>query len=298
MESAFLVRVSISLWTARKLDKNATREAKERAGATAKAGVKLYKTVLAADALDNIEAIANAARAEHRKRTVPWAYDGPGAITVAGYPAYKAAMLDYEKQFNAAVARFVAEYEHDRHDLLTNGSNAMRVGLGRLFNPADYPAVPELARKFSFTLSVEPVPEAEHFHAPLPLDDVREIRQGIIETNANALDNANQTAWGRVIEHVEKLKLRLEGYKPAKNGQPVEGKFHDSLIENITELAGLIPSINIANDPDLTRIGQRLFSLTAYTAQDLRESASLRADIARQAGEVLTQIGVAYKKAA
>lgn len=298
MENGFLVRVSIGLWTARKLDKNATREAKERAGASSRAGVKLYKTVLAADALDNIESIANAARAEHRKRTVPWSYDGPGAITVAGYPAYKAAMIGYEKQFNHAVEKFVAEYERDRHDLLTNVSNSMRVGLGKLFNPNDYPAVPELARKFSFTLSVEPIAEANHFHAPLPVEEVEEIRQGIIENKAQALDNANNTAWGRVIEHVEKLKLRLEGYKPANNGQPVEGKFHDSLIANITELAGLIPSINIANDPDLARMGQRLIALTAYTAQDLRESSSLRAEIARDAGAVLTQIGVAYKRAA
>jgi hypothetical protein len=60
----------------------------------------------------------------------------------------------------------------------------------------------------------------------------------------------------------------------------------------------LLPSINVANDPDLTRMGQKLISLTAYTAQDLRESDALRAEIIKQAGLVLAQISDAYKHAA
>ncbi len=291
METAFLVRLSISVWTARKLDKAATKEAKDRSHADARAGVKVYKSVIAAEALDAIATIANAARIEHRKRTVPWAYDGPGAITAAGYPEYKARMATMEKEFHAAVNRFWGCYESERE--------SARTYLGDLFNSADYPSTSELLGKFAFSVHAEPMPQAADFRiVGLPADDIADIKKDIEANNIVALDNANATAWERVIEHVERLKTRLAAYKPAANGEKVEGKFHDSLIENVSELAMLLPSINITNDPDLNRIGQKLTALTAYTAQDLRESDALRADIVKQAGAILASINDAYKRAA
>ena len=60
MNNAFLVRLSISQWTGRKLDKSATRDTKARAGANEKAGVKVYKSLISAEALDKVASIASA----------------------------------------------------------------------------------------------------------------------------------------------------------------------------------------------------------------------------------------------
>lgn len=286
MQNAFLVRLSISQWSARKLDKSATREAKDRAGAGEKAGVKVYKSVIAADALDAIESIAGAARNEHRKRTVPWAYDGPGAITAEGYPAYKAAMATYEKDFRNAVAHFYNVYEAERE--------AAREYLGNMFNPSDYPAISTLGERFAFSVTAEPMPQADDFRVQgLAPDLVADIKRDMVENNVNAMQNANATAWQRVIEHVEKLKMRLEEYTRGE-----VKKFYDSWLDNISELVTLLPSINVANDPNLTRIGQKLVALTAYTSKDLKESESLRTEICKQASLVLAQIGEAYRNAA
>jgi hypothetical protein len=162
-----------------------------------------------------------------------------------------------------------------------------------MFNIADYPPSNSLTSRFAFSVTVEPMPEAAHFHADLPAADVAEIRKDIQDQKANALDNANATAWSRVIEHVEKLKLRLEEYTSGK-----VTKFYDSWLDNITELAGMIPSVNVANDPDLARMGQKLTALTAYTPAELKESAPLRAEIAKSAGLILAGINEAYRKAA
>jgi hypothetical protein len=283
MNNAFLVRLSMSVWNARKMDKGATRAAQARAHAGDKAGVKVYKSVIAADALDAIQRIANAARAEHRQRTVPWSYEGPGAITAEGYPAYKAVMATFEREFNKAVAKFFSVYAEER-------DNARKY-LGDLFDANDYPDSANLGEKFAFTIACEPMPQAHDFRVQgLPKEVVDDIKLEIAERNADAIDNANVTAWQRIIEKVEKLKMALQNYKPAKDGKPAEGKFHDTLVDNIKELAGLIPSINIANDPDLTRMQQKLNSLTAYTAQDLRDDEKLRADISKQANLILSQI--------
>jgi hypothetical protein len=292
MDNAFLVRVSVSTWTGRKLDKSATRDAKARAGAEDKAGVKVYKSLIAAEALDKVVSIANAARIEHRKRTVPWAYDGPGAITAEGYPSYKAAMAGYEREFNIAVAHFYSVYEVEREKA--------RGYLGNLFNEADYPTSGSLQQKFAFAVSAEPMPLADNFRVQgLAPEHVEEIKKDIIEGNVKAVENANLTAWQRVIERVEKLKIGLEGYKPANGkGDKVEGIFRDSLIDNIKELADMIPSINIANDADLTRMQRKLLALTAYSASDLRESDALRGEVVKQASAVLSDIGNAYRRAA
>jgi hypothetical protein len=286
-QNAFLVRLSVSCWTARKQDKAATKEARDRAGAGAKAGVRVYKSVIAAEALDKIHQIAGAARIAHRARTVPWQYDGPGAITATGYPAYKAAMAEYEREFHRAVAHFYTVYEAERE--------AARGYLGAMFNVLDYPTTTSLAEKFAFSVTAEPMPQADDFRiVGLAPEHVEEIKKDIVQNNANALQNANQTAWSRVIERVEKLKLGLSNYK----GGGKDGAFRDSLVENVKELADLIPSINVASDPELTRMQQKLIALTAYTADDLREDDALRAEIIKQASNVLAGIGEAHKRAA
>jgi hypothetical protein len=279
MQNAFLVRLSISTWTARKLDKNATREAKARAGADEKAGVKVYKSILATEALDAILTLAGAARTEHRKRTVPWAYDGPGAITAEGYPAYKAAMARIERDFTKAVIAFYAVYAEERA--------AARDYLGAMFDETDYPTTDSLRSRFAFSVHAEPMPQANDFRVVgLPEEDIADIKQDIIEKQNDALENANANAWTRVVESVEKLKLRLQEYTRGD-----VKKFYDSWLDNVQEIIGLIPSINITNDPALARMQQRLTSLTAYSSADLKDSEELRNQTVKQATIILDEIG-------
>lgn len=286
MNNAFLVRVSIRQWSARKMDKGATNKAKAASGAADKAAVKVYKTVLAADELETIKTIAGAARSEHMKRTVPWNYEGVGAITAEGYPSYKAAMLEHERAFNNAVGRFREVYAEERE--------AARNYLGELFNAADYPSTLDIEAKFDFSMGAEPLPQADAFN-PHGLDKalVDDIKRDIIKNNVEAVQNANATGWQRVIEKVTMMEQRLNEY--AKGDVT---KFYDSWIDNVKELAGLIPSINIAGDADLSRIAQKLIALTAYSAAELKEDKDLCDEIAKEAGKVLKQVNEAHRKAA
>jgi hypothetical protein len=60
----------------------------------------------------------------------------------------------------------------------------------------------------------------------------------------------------------------------------------------------MIPSINVANDPDLKTVGRRLLVLTAYGSDDLKESAALRNEVVKQATLLLDQISNRAKDAA
>ena len=281
--NAFLVRPVICVWTARKMDKAATKEARETAGASLKAGVKVYKSVIAADALDKVAQIASAARIEHRKRTVPWAYDGPGAITAEGYPSYLAAMQQMQEEFDVAVVRFLDVYSQER--------NKAREYLGNMFNETDYPTIEALRSKFAFSVSAEPMPQASAFDVQgLALEHVTTIKKGIAESNKSALSNANKAAWERVTACVDMLKTRLNQYD---NG--TVSKFYNSWIDNISELARLIPSINVTNDQALTDIAVQLKALTVHNADKLKENPVLRSAIAKQATVLLDDIADAHK---
>jgi hypothetical protein len=284
--NSFLISLRVSQWTARKMDRAATKDAKERAGAGAKAGVKVYKSIIAAQELEAIDKIVSAARSEHEKRTTPWAYRGPGAITSAGYAGYKDAMAALEKDFDKAVVRFLDVYDSERVKAQSY--------LGAMFNPQDYPTAGELRGKFAFAVHVEPFPNAQAFQPQgLPPAQVEEIRRDIIEANRVAINNANATAWGRVVEAVNMMETRLREYS---NGEVT--KFYDSWVGNVKELADLIPSINIANDPALKAVGMKLRMLGAYRPDSLKNDPALRNQVVSEAKALLAQISASAQAAA
>ena len=123
--------------------------------------------------------------------------------------------------------------------------------------------------------------------------DVQEIRKDIKDNQDKALDNANNTAWARVIEAVEKLKLRLEEYTSGK-----VTKFYESWIDNITNWPSMIPSVNVANDPDLARMAQRLDCARPPTRSGPQGVGSAACRDRQEAGVILAGINEAYRRAA
>jgi hypothetical protein len=283
-QTAFLVRVSISQWSPRKLDRKASRAAREEAGASDKAGVKVYKTLMAAEALEAVSSIAGEARAEHRNRTVPWQYDGPGCITADGYQDYVDAMAKYKADFERAVKVFLNCYDSERA--------AAPANLGALYNEADYPSLAEVAAKFSFETAADPLPQSADFRvAGLTVSQTAAIKARIDANRIAALEAARQSAWDRIVERVEKMQTKLREYKPAEGKNKAEGVFRDSLVSNVQELINVLPSLNVTNDPDLTAIATRLQTeLCAFTAAELRESDAARAKVASNAEQMLKDV--------
>ena len=95
------------------------------------------------------------------------------------------------------------------------------------------------------------------------------------------------------METVEKLKLRL-----SEINSGAVTKFYSSWLENVTGLADMIPSINVAGDADLARIGQKLSALTVYNDDELKADEGLRKECIKQLTAILAQIGECYQKAA
>jgi hypothetical protein len=277
-----LCGLTIRQWSARRLDRKVTDEVNASHGAAADAG-RYNKALVAKDALAGIVTAANAARSLHYARTLPWLDEGARILPAAGFEAYSNAMRDLRHAFEAAVAAFVAAYPSYVDDA--------RVRLNGMFDPADYPEASEIADRFAFGVRILPVPDAADFRVDLADAQAAEIRAAIESAARDALANATRDAWQRVAEVTGRMVERLNAFKPGGPNGRAENVFRDSLVENVRELASILPGLNLTNDPALARIAERMESdLCQHDAADLRDSDALRRDTAKAAAAILAEV--------
>ena len=280
---AMLSGVRLSVWSARRIDRKVTDEINATQGAAADAG-RYNKALLARDALAQINAAANEARTFHYSRTLPWLDDGARLLPAKAHLEYSREMQRIKLDFDLAVDEFVAAYP----SLVADA----RSRLGAMFNPDDYPAQGEIAGKFAFATRILPVPDARDFRVEVGDQIAQEIRNQIEAATAEALREATRDVWERIAQTVERMAERLSAYKPAQRpGDKVEGIFRDSLVENVRELVAILPSLNLANDPALDSMAQRLSQhLCAHDADELRASDNARAQTAAAAEAILSDV--------
>jgi hypothetical protein len=279
---AMLSTLSISVWTARKLDRKVTNEVNADHGATQDAG-RYNKLLLNKAALADITRIANEARGLHYHFTLPWIDAGPRIIAAPLFMDYRAKLRKLENEFFAVLSRFVASYP----DFIA----ARQVELNGLFNPADYPAPSRIAEYFAFTVNVLPLPDVQDFRIDLPADIEQDLRRDIEKSLVDASQLALKEAAERIREVVGHLADKLTAYKPASDTSKAEGIFRDSLIENAKELAAILPGLNIAQDGRIDTAAQRLVAaLAGLDAGQLRDDAAARRHVATEARAILADV--------
>ena len=108
--SAMLVELSISSWTARKLDKKVSAEV-DVAKNTKVSAVNVNKNLMAGTGvLDKIIKYAAGARAWHISQTLPWSDNGSRLLPMSNFMAYKEQLNVLEENYNALVDKFVESY--------------------------------------------------------------------------------------------------------------------------------------------------------------------------------------------
>jgi hypothetical protein len=140
-------------------------------------------------------------------------------------------------------------------------------------------------------------------------DDIRRE----IEARSNAaVECVIRDAYSRIAEVVGRMSERLKAYKPgvrargnvspmaddmsnvlpgvAHNPERTEGIFRDSLVDNVRELVGLLPALNISGDPALAQIASRMTALCHEDASALRDNVQARESVAREADAILSDV--------
>lgn len=280
---AVLVAVNISQWTARKLDRKVTDEVNAKHNAANDAG-RYNKLLIASEHLAELTGMVSKARALHYTMTQPWADEGPRILPNALFAKFSDEFRTLKREFAAAADRFAAAYP---------GFIAERkIALNGLFNEKDYPSAGEIRSKFNLDLTILPFPDAADFRSELDADTVAEIKAQLQTTTANVIDGAMQHTVERILEAVGHMAKKLAEFKPSAGpGDKAEGVFRDSLVENVRQLAELLPAFNLTGDARLAEITDRIKSeLCVEDAKDLRENDDVREAVQKSADEIVDAV--------
>ncbi len=280
---AVLVSVNISQWTARKLDRKVTDKVNRQHGAAEDAG-RYNKLLIAAEHLAEITSLVSAARTLHYTMTQPWADEGPRILPNTLFHKFSEEFRVLKQKFGAAVDRFERAYPVFIEE--------RKAELNGLFDEKDYPSPSDIRSKFNLDITILPFPDAADFRSELDDDTVAEIRAQLQTTTANVVDGAMQHTVERIVDAVGHMAKKLAEFKPSSGpGDRAEGVFRDSLVENVRQLAELLPAFNLTGDARLDEITARIKSeLCVEDAKDLRENDDVREAVQKSADEIVAAV--------
>jgi hypothetical protein len=276
---AVLLAVNISSWTARKLDRKVTQETNEKYHAAEDAG-RYNKLLIEKDRIAKLTGLVSAARALHYKYTKPWLDDGPRILPNAVFVEFSNEFRKLKDEFEVEADRFSREYP--------NYIEERKAKLNGLFNEADYPDVSTIRSKFNMDLSISPLPDAADFRSDLDPEIAADIKREIEEQTSKVGSNVMKHTIDQIVEVVGHMAKRLTEYQsdPEK-----KSRYSDSWVDNVRELAGLLPAFNLTGDPKLTAITDRILKeLCAEDAQSLKGNHEARKSVAKSAEDILADV--------
>lgn len=278
VNECMIANLSIGMWAAQKLDKEASRKVTEDAGAVADAG-NFNKHLVSKDALKPIISAANAIRTHFYTYTLPWKDNGDRLLTRKGYMKFIDEHEDLIRSFNSAVEDFLTR-------VYPEARARAEFRMGDLFDPNDYPPVYALRHRFYARMEIDAVVEAGDFRVEMDEDHLDRIRGDMERAMTSRLGAAMGDVWERLrdtLQHLHnKLKVDDQGNKEV---------FRDSTVTNLEEIVELLPSLNITNDPNLERIRADIeASIIGYTPKQLRKSEEVRASVSEDAQRILEDL--------
>ena len=267
-----VVNVSISLWEGRRLDRAITSKAITDNHVNDDDALRVNKLLVSKDSMREVVSCSSAIRTLVRERTLPWKDNGDRALLRQMYAKFIQEFHALETEWWAAVSHFVdVKYPAE----VAKASFRM----GDAFDSEDYPHAEELRGKFRLSLDIDAIAEPDDFRVKLDDDTVEEIKGRIEGAMAQRIHAAMGDVWARVAKMVEHF---------AERTSPDTQRFHDTTVTNLQELVGLLPGLNLLNDPQLKAMGHQLRdTLCGYDPKDLRKNPDTRAKARAEAQEIM-----------
>jgi hypothetical protein len=277
--SAMLVEVSISSWTARKLDKGVSDEVNKSKNAD-KDVARVNKSLLAgAVQLKHVNSMAGQIRHYVNRSTMPWSDSGPRLLPTASFVEFKSQMDTYEAEFNRLVTTFLTMYP--------TLVSAQAFKLGSMFNRDEFPSVEKLERKFSFRMTIGPVPEFGDFRIDIGEEAATAIRSEYDVKYKKRLDLAMDNIRTRLHKALNQVSDRL-GYEGGKKKH-----FQNTLVDNLNEVLVAADLMNLVDDPKLKAARDKAAAIIATVSpEELRKNDAIRDDVKSNIDDILSKFVV------
>ena len=257
--NAAIVELNVSTWTARKLDKNASKEVKVSKGAYSDDAARVNKNLLAG--MNNLKRVTDfvaLTRNDFYRLTLPWSDSGQRLVPMMQFFELKQWINDREATFNQLVSEFLRDYP----TLIS----AQAFQLGALFDRNEFPDVEEIATKFRFKVGFLPLPSTGDFRIDAPNEIVADMQKEYEAMFNERIEQVNQELWTRLHDTLKHMSDRL-GYDPTGKAKI----FRDSMVDNAVELCDMLKRLNVTNDPKLEKARAGLESaLLGVDASEIR----------------------------
>jgi len=275
--NAVLVRLSISTWTAKKVDKHQSENVSVATGADKKAGKYIKDTMIGSTHVSKLNKFANKARNEYAERTLPWDDMGDRLLTTS-------LLLPFKSDFNGKRDEFCRrrDYICDHYEELKETAANY---LGAMYNPDEYPSVDEIYSKYDWKLTIKTVPDSGHLYLDLPAEDMEELRASLEVENQEKTKHAMDAAWHRMHKMLLGMSEKL-----TETDDDKKKRFYDSFVSNPKDLCDILTHLNITNDPELERARVMLErTITGADIDVIKESPAIREDMKTKVDSILKQ---------
>ena len=278
--SMLLYTVSLSVWTARRKDKEETAKVNENAGASIGAA-NVNKALLPDNAeLLAVQKWATSFRTWVYATTLPWNDKGARIARVENHLAFMTEAGDRIRQGNLLVDEFMNSY--------APAIEAAKFKLNGMFKPNDYPTADQVRRKFVFGIECEAVPDHDDFRAVDGLSDDEIAR--LIDSSEIAIQGRITAAMGDLYDRLYDVVDRFGTTLVAYDNKEIR-KFNDTLVSNITALTDIVPSLNLVEDRKLDELARAAARLATYDLKDLRAMGEVRGAAIREAFALRRKFG-------
>ena len=257
--NAAIVELNVSTWTARKLDRKASKEVTTSKGANSDDAARVNKNLLAG--MDNLKRVTDfvaLTRNEFYRLTLPWSDSGQRLVPMAQFFDLKAWINDRQQTFDLLVTEFLRDYP----TLIS----AQAFQLGALFDRNEFPSVEDISDKFRFKVGFLPLPSTGDFRVDAPQEIIAEMQAQYEAMVQERITQVSQDLWTRLHETLTHMSDRL-GYDSTGKARV----FRDTLVSNAVELCDMLKKLNVTNDPKLDKARATLESaLLGVDADELR----------------------------
>ena len=270
-----LVSLSISLWTARKLDRKVSNDVDISNSTMTKAG-NYHKNLLAGDdSLSSIQKLAGLIRTYHITQTSPWNDNGDRLLTTSQFFDYKQEMARLEKQYWDLVKDFVAGYG--------TRISAAAFQLGSLFDRGEYPDVDQVISKFGFKVNYAPLPESGDWRVDINNEGLNGLKDSYDKLYESNLEKISADNYDRLFKILTKLSFGLR-----TNEDGTKGKIYESVLDNAKELCSLLTHFNVKGDTQLEAMRIQLEdNITGIDVKDIKDSDYVRVTLKREVDNIL-----------
>jgi hypothetical protein len=278
---AMLVELSVSQWTARKLDRTVSDELVANKHAQDKGAARVNKHLLAGRTeLEVITKFVTETRATVYDNTLPWSDSGIRLLPSAKFMEFNAKLQQAEDKFYGLVTEFVTVYP----SLIT----AQAMALGNMFKREDYPHPSDIEHRFRFSVNYMPVPSSGDFRVDIGNDAQEELRKKLSALADERVEHAMKDIKTRLLDHLKRMSDRLT--IDYVSGEAVPRKFHDSLLEGAHDLCEMAQSLNVINDHQLSDARKALLkAIGNVDVKDLRKDIGARTEVKTQVDDILSK---------